>query len=445
MCNRIGFASLASATVLASLAGCVDDGTAPPDDQEIGSVARTIGEFTWDQYQGYPTRLIQATDGFCYLTRIGGFYAGIGEQIELKVVDGWWYLDGTSQQSAVSASARCARWTDFSAPPSHSVSDMASSLAWSREGSYHPSHVALWDFRSFCYLTGLDGKMNGQGESAAVVPGYGAWDLYAQNGTGGLLNYSTEGRARCVWLGQQAEVAYVGGNPQSLGEFAWSQGQQPVTMATTATADCFLTGVQGKFAGSGESVTITIQNGAWVLGGTSQQSGVGARARCVALNQNIPGQLFDGGFENDPSPQPQTPWVKEGSSLWALEFAGVAHTGIQNARVFEAFGGWNALSQRVTVTPNTWYTFSGWVKSYQLAGWGFFGVRASDGSVLDQVTYGADRICGFGNRQVACESDWTPLAVTVFSGSNTVLAPFVGFWSSQLAASVRIDDLTLTH
>jgi hypothetical protein len=44
---------------------------------------------------------------------------------------------------------------------------------------------------------------------------------------------------------------------------------------------CGLTRMTGRFAGGGESVRVFIDAGTWKLGGSSQQSGVAASARCL--------------------------------------------------------------------------------------------------------------------------------------------------------------------
>ena len=65
------------------------------------------------------------------------------------------------------------------------------------------------------------------------------------------------------------------------GEFSWSQGQPPVDMGSSTETFCYLTRIQGDFEGGGESVRIAGRNGRWFLEGSSQQSGIGAGARCT--------------------------------------------------------------------------------------------------------------------------------------------------------------------
>ena len=52
-------------------------------------------------------RLMRAADGFCYLSAVGGGFAGGGEWVRVAVDDGWWYLSGHCQQPLLWAEATC--------------------------------------------------------------------------------------------------------------------------------------------------------------------------------------------------------------------------------------------------------------------------------------------------------------------------------------------------
>ena len=67
-------------------------------------------------------------------------------------------------------------------------------------------------------------------------------------------------------------------------EYTWNQGQIPVVMAPTSKAVCFLTGVGGKFEGSGEYVRVYASGGYWYLGGDSDKKDVHARAICIGYS-----------------------------------------------------------------------------------------------------------------------------------------------------------------
>jgi hypothetical protein len=66
--------------------------------------------------------------------------------------------------------------------------------------------------------------------------------------------------------------------------FVWYQGWGPVPMGSTSDRFCFLTEVQGRFAGGGEAVHVYISGGGWWLGGSSFQVGVKASALCIPRN-----------------------------------------------------------------------------------------------------------------------------------------------------------------
>jgi hypothetical protein len=67
-------------------------------------------------------------------------------------------------------------------------------------------------------------------------------------------------------------------------EASWTQGQLAVQMGSATGRVCFLISVWGRFDGVTESVNVGVSGGKWYLGGSSQSTGVGGRARCVAVN-----------------------------------------------------------------------------------------------------------------------------------------------------------------
>jgi hypothetical protein len=52
-------------------------------------------------------RLMRAADGFCFLSAVGGGFAGGGEWVRVAVDDGWWYLSGHCLQPELWAEATC--------------------------------------------------------------------------------------------------------------------------------------------------------------------------------------------------------------------------------------------------------------------------------------------------------------------------------------------------
>lgn len=70
-------------------------------------------------------------------------------------------------------------------------------------------------------------------------------------------------------------------------EFTWSQGQPEQWLMPEADGICMLTGVGGKFRGGGERVQVEVDpiHRWWRLTGTSSQTGVSARARCLRWSE----------------------------------------------------------------------------------------------------------------------------------------------------------------
>jgi hypothetical protein len=93
----------------------------------------------------------------------------------------------------------------------------------------------------------------------------------------------------CVMdVGETAEEENFGKARQAVGvhlsEYSWAQGAAAVPMGSAFDRFCFLTEVRGHFQGGAESVKVFQSSGSWFLGGSSRQSGVGARARCIPLD-----------------------------------------------------------------------------------------------------------------------------------------------------------------
>lgn len=143
------------------------------------------------------------------------------------------------------------------------------------------SDEQLASVNSFCYLTGVRGALNGSETVTTfeVIPG--TPNLFHIRVDADTPNQTMSGSAGCV--------AY---SPTKVPDphisvFTWSQGSPPVQMITGAQGVCFLTGIRGKFRGSGEFVEIDhdpanpLSNNPQMLLGHSDQQGVLANAMCV--------------------------------------------------------------------------------------------------------------------------------------------------------------------
>lgn len=99
--------------------------------------------------------------------------------------------------------------------------------------------------------------------------------------TGGSLTVNGEIRGK-LWYSEE----YTWKCP--VKECNWPPGKNifpPVKMLKADQGVCFLTFVQGKFAGVGEAVTVNIRDGYWHLSGTQGGGGAGvtAKARCIGM------------------------------------------------------------------------------------------------------------------------------------------------------------------
>lgn len=225
----------------------------PPSPGILSPGARILnvpssGEYVWDQ--GNPaTYMGTATNRTCFLTRVTGRFEGWGEVVEAFISGGSWYLGGTSQQVGVGAFARCVPVPSDGAFP------------WNQNQPPTPMGGAAG---RACFLTRVTGHFEGGGESVHAFISGGSWYL-----GGSSLQTAVAAGAYCIAVGFRTD------------EFFWSQGSAPVPMIPVTSNSCFLTGLSGRFKGAGEVVYAFQYLGWWFLGGSSQQVGVTAQARCI--------------------------------------------------------------------------------------------------------------------------------------------------------------------
>ncbi len=86
-----------------------------------------------ESHSGYPVfkwvngndriRMIPADSGFCFLSAVGGSFAGGGESVRVYVDDGWWYLEGKCLQPLVWAEATCLEFDGLPVNQTQSTDD----------------------------------------------------------------------------------------------------------------------------------------------------------------------------------------------------------------------------------------------------------------------------------------------------------------------------------
>ena len=109
--------------------------------------------------------------------------------------------------------------------------------------------------------------------------------------------------------------------------------------------------------------------------------------------------------------------------------AGNARTGTGNAWIRNT-SGWNDIHQSFTVTPNTSYTVSAWIRTSANNNAGYFGLRTTGGQVV-------------GEQQFASFGGYTKVTRTVNSGSNSSLVIYAGLWPNGGDTWAQVDDVTV--
>ncbi len=140
--------------------------------------------------------------------------------------------------------------------------------------------------------------------------------------------------------------------------------------------------------------------------------------------------VSDPGFEEQPGSSVSAPWKVSGAG-GVDRGAGYAHSGANNAWLRNT-DGWNDVHQRVAVRPHHTYRLTGWVRTSASNTDGYFGVRATDGTVIEETTF-------------ASLPGYTKLTVQFNSGSHSLVDIFAGMWAHGSDTWVRADDFTLTE
>jgi hypothetical protein len=132
----------------------------------------------WEQGKE-ATDLGSAEDRACFLTGMQGRFEGGGEWVLVTVRDGRWILDGASQQAGVGATARCV---------------LTDSYSEEKELKAGPGMMDMMRrVHGACFLTGLQGRMAGPEDSAAILDKQGKWQLHTQD-----EDRLITARARCL-------------------------------------------------------------------------------------------------------------------------------------------------------------------------------------------------------------------------------------------------------
>src|SRR5207237_654564 len=142
--------------------------------------------------------------------------------------------------------------------------------------------------------------------------------------------------------------------------------------------------------------------------------------------------VINPGFEDQGGTSLVSPWTAEGPDTHTVESGGgVAHTGQNDGFLQSLSPNWNAITQTITVTPNTSYVLTGWVQNSFGKNKGSIGVRAADNrTVLAQASFGA-------------AAAYTPVTVKFNSENNSTITLFAGFTGQNKTTEMRLDDVSL--
>lgn len=146
----------------------------------------------------------------------------------------------------------------------------------------------------------------------------------------------------------------------------------------------------------------------------------------------VPQAVGDPGFERQGSSTVSAPWGIEGPDGHGVDRgAGFAHSGANNAWIRSSSTSWNAVTQVVSVRPNTTYTLRGFIQGSSNVAGGYFGVRTTAGSVISETSFGS-------------LPAYTQETVSFNSGANTTVTVYAGYWGPGADSWIRVDDVSVS-
>jgi len=134
--------------------------------------------------------------------------------------------------------------------------------------------------------------------------------------------------------------------------------------------------------------------------------------------------VADTGFES----AGMGPWACTGQ-CGVDQGRGNAYAGANNGWVRND-SGWNDINQTVTVAANTNYHLTGWLRTSANSNNGFFGVRTTGGTVINQ-------------KQFTSINGYSQLSVDLNTGNNTSVVVFGGVWTNSGDIWLQIDNVAL--
>lgn len=246
--------------LMISSAGCALDASAGGDELkgegDTGSTQQPIANSSvayWNQGDAPKLLSTDTQNTVCFLAEMTGKFRGFGESIKTVRVttpnashpSAGWYLEGGSGQVGIQTRARC----------------IATPFAnWSWEVSW-PSptggNVQIGVKRA-CFLTRIEGDFQGGAEFLQLVrtPVSGTSN-FTWSFNGGYHSTGVRGGAICLDASTNMAPMEVGGNTiQTLAFNVPPDSNVLPTQNVNGGPACFLTHVQGKFSGGGETIVV---------------------------------------------------------------------------------------------------------------------------------------------------------------------------------------------
>ncbi|BAY23649.1 hypothetical protein NIES2100_34410 [Calothrix sp. NIES-2100] len=149
----------------------------------------------------------------------------------------------------------------------------------------------------------------------------------------------------------------------------------------------------------------------------------------VKVKASCPTPLFDGDFEEQSSQIVASPWVAEGKTDIDRGM-GNSNSGQNNVSMRNVTG-WNSISQRIKLQPNTEYELKAYVRTSENVTDGYFGVRDANQNAFVELKFG--RL-----------SQYIPLTLRFVTGNESEYNIFTGFWAVGQDSWVQVDNYTLT-
>lgn len=309
--------SCLSLTLLGACAGEPGDDVADDDveqaddlddlgDVEVGTTEQSIdGNWAvgpyWNSTPGTAVVLMPVSTHHCVLSRVGGLFAGTGEDVHVEQSGANWVLRVSSAQPGTGqhGEAYCYNKSAFLANGTARWSS-GTSFTWNGAGSgCAQRQLDLWWGDAASIVQGMIGNFRGGGEWVSIY-----------QSPYGFTPSSVTSQGCSGWVGGYAGSLFVGtpssGVPAKFwgGEFHVStEGlivptrEGEVAMAPTNEAMCYLTRVAGRFDGGGEYIAVYPKRDAsgierWHLitragakTGSNQIKPLYASARCLRRDQ----------------------------------------------------------------------------------------------------------------------------------------------------------------